>query len=88
MPDPGLGQFAGKLAHLKRQEQPLFSRHRLQNLLLNSLRRGACIGEGHGQNVTTLSSCGEVAALQKTEPNDVVLTTQRPPTFSGRTSPV
>jgi len=36
-PDSLLGQFAGKKAHLHRQEKALFSRHRPLNAELQSL---------------------------------------------------
>jgi len=46
-PDPLSGEFAREQAHLKRQQEPLFSRHCPQNLDLDSLRSGAGVGEGH-----------------------------------------
>jgi hypothetical protein len=47
-PDPLPGEFPGKQAHLKRQQDALLSRHRPQNFDLDSLRRGAGVAVGHG----------------------------------------
>ena len=53
MPDPLLGEFPGEQAHLQRQQDALFSRHCPLNFKLDSLRRRAGVGVGHGVNVTT-----------------------------------
>ena len=45
--NPFFGEFPGEQAHLKREQDALFSRHGPQNLHLDSLRRRTGIGEGH-----------------------------------------
>jgi hypothetical protein len=52
-PDPLPGEFPSEQAHVKRQQDALFSRHCPQNLKLDSLRRRTGIGVGHGVNVIT-----------------------------------
>jgi hypothetical protein len=48
-PNPLLGQFAGKQAHFKRDQQAFFPGHRPPNFELDSLRRRACVRDEHGQ---------------------------------------
>ncbi len=52
-PDPLPGEFPGEQAHLKRQQDALFSWHCAQNFELNSSCRRAGVSMGHGVNVTT-----------------------------------
>jgi hypothetical protein len=59
-PNPLLGQFSGKQAHLKRREQAPFSRHAPLHLELDGLRQGACIGDEHGQMLPRASSAGRI----------------------------
>jgi hypothetical protein len=46
-PDPLPGEFPREQAHLKRQQDALFSRHRPQNIDLDRLRRGTGVAAGH-----------------------------------------
>src|SRR5256885_3202079 len=48
-PNALLGQFASKQAHFKCHEQTFFPRHPPQNLKLDSVRPGTCIGDGHSR---------------------------------------
>jgi hypothetical protein len=47
-PDSLLGKFPGELAHLKRQQDALLSRHCPQNPELNCLHRRTGVGVEHG----------------------------------------
>src|SRR5438552_2143748 len=64
-PDTLLGEFPGEQAHIKRQQDALFSRHRPQNFKLDSLRRRTGIGVGHEENVTTRCSCDPTRVLEE-----------------------
>jgi hypothetical protein len=60
-PDALLGQFSSKEAHFKCHEQTFFSPRRPQNLELDSLRPGTCIGGGHIETFST--QCPAVRAF-------------------------
>jgi bifunctional non-homologous end joining protein LigD len=46
--NPGAGEFPGEQAHLKGQQDALFPGHRTMNVILDGLRRGTGIADGHG----------------------------------------
>ena len=48
--NPGAGEFPGEHAHLKGQQDALFPGHRTVNLILDGLRGGTGIPDGHGND--------------------------------------
>jgi hypothetical protein len=49
LPKVGAGEFAGEHAHLVCQNHALFSGHGAVNRVLDGLRLGSCVADGHGK---------------------------------------
>jgi hypothetical protein len=47
LPNTGSGKFPREHAHLEGQDDALFSAHLAMNLILNGLRCGTCVADGH-----------------------------------------
>jgi hypothetical protein len=56
LPNPGTGEFPREQTHLKGQDYALFPGHRAENLILNGLRRGTRIADGHRKMLSQMGA--------------------------------